>query len=473
MLDQFPVTIMKFGGSCFVNSAAFKKIEDITNLYASDKKIYVASALNGITNKLIDVAEKANKHDADGTLKVIKDIEKKHTDTIREIFGHNHEMFKEAEGYVREKITEISTVCEDIEEFGLEPYFLDFIMSFGEKLSTYLLYLFLKMQGFSAQFFTGEELIITNDDYGDALPDFKFTYRRIENAIKPVIESPADDTIFCVTGFIGRNKIGFTTTLGRGGSDFTATILARAVYDICKTQNVKVILWKDVDGILTANPKYVKEPALVYKLNYAEAKEMAFFGAKILHPKCLAAIEKQNIKVEIRNFDKPKESINYSIISNESATCDLKGISSIDNAAMITVASGTLVNVPGVLGKIFTIMGDNGINVSMVAQSSSEVNTTFVVEKEDGKKATEILKNHPQLQDWFNVEMQEVAILAVIGDQVHKSKNKSRVFSALAKINLEAMAVAQSSDGLNISIVVPHGRIQEASNAINEEFRSC
>ena len=378
------------------------------------------------------------------------------------------EIKEKATKFIKEKLAELHTTVLEIEEFGLEAYFSDYILSFGEKLSTYLLYLYLEMEGFNAQYFTGEELIITDDEYTNALPMWNYTFKRFQDRIKPLISSKSDDTIFCITGFIGRNKIGYTTTLGRGGSDFTATIMARCVYETCKSKKVKVILWKDVDGILTTNPKFVEVPKLVENLNYKEAAEAAFFGAKILHPKCLAAIENQEILVEIRNFEKPEQTDNFSVISKQTQHGLLKSISTIEKMSMINVSSGTLVNVPGVLGKIFTTMGDNGINVSMVAQSSSEINTTFLVENGDGERALKILKKHEDFKDWFSIEMTLVAIIAVIGDNIRNSNSK--IFTALNKINVEAISIAQSCDGLNISIVVPKERVKEAVSAINAEF---
>jgi aspartate kinase len=469
-MSEIETVIMKFGGSCFVNAEAFGKIKNITDIYKQTKKVYVASALNGITDMLVNVTKKADEKDPQALFDLLKNIEKRHMDIITVIFGKNPEYRNKASHHIRDRLMELQTAVMEVGEFGLQPYFSDYILSFGEKMSTYLLHLYLEKEGYTSIFYSGEDLIITDDNFTDALPDYTYTMNRVRNRITPYLENPSDDTIFCVTGFIGRNKIGYTTTLGRGGSDFTATILARAIHETCKYKSVKVILWKDVDGILTANPKLADNPQLVSKLNYAEAKELAFFGAKILHPKCLAAIEKYNIAVEIKNFSNPLEKVKYSIISAESDACSLKGISTLDKVAMITVASGALVSVPGVLGKIFTLMGDNGISVSMVAQSSSEVNTTFAVDAEDGDKAVKILNNDQYIKQWFTVSAQEVAVLAVVGCQIHNSQNKARIFNAFSKVNLEVQAIAQSSDGINISIIVPKDRLKDAVNAINQEF---
>lgn len=463
--------IMKFGGSCFVDPAAFARIREITDIYKNERKIFVASALNGITDKLIDVANKAQKHDNNGVLEVFKIIEKQHTDTIESVLNDKPDLMLAANKYIKEKLIEIQSVLEEIEEFKLEPYFKDYVISFGEKMSTYLLYLYMLKCGYNVQFFTGEELIITDDNYTDALPDLKYTFGRIQNKLAPLLKDSNDDTIFVVTGFIGRNKMGYTTTLGRGGSDFTATILARAIFETANDKTVRVILWKDVDGILTANPKFVKNPQLIRKLNYDEAKESAFFGAKILHPKCLSVIENQRIKVEIKNFNNPLEQVHFSVISDETDSCVLKGVSMIEKVSMINVNSGTLVNVPGVLGKIFTLMGENGISVSMVAQSSSEVNTTFVVDYADGQKAVDLLKADSFFKpEWFQIQLEPVGIIAVIGCQIHDAINKAKIFTALGKLKLEVKGIAQSSDGMNVSIIVASHKIKDAVNAINEEF---
>ena len=243
------------------------------------------------------------------------------------------------EDFIEARLQEIENTLAEVQEFGLQPFYLDRIQSNGEKMSTFMLANYLKKKGFDTQYVSGEEIIITNDSYTNALPLFKFTQNRIAEKIKPAILDPQVHIIFCVTGFIGRNKIGHTTTLGRGGSDFTATILTHALLDVKASRKIKVIFWKDVDGILATDPKYVKKPHLVPRMSYDEAKELAFFGAKILHPKCLAVIEKKKILVEIRNFDKPL-SEKYSLICADTDEETIKGITTIPNVQMISVNSG-------------------------------------------------------------------------------------------------------------------------------------
>ncbi len=466
------IVVMKFGGSCFKDSKAFQQILDITIKYDKARKFYVCSAFNGITDKLVSIAEAAVDGDTHKILNMIKAIESIHLNVLNEIFEDSQDYIDKALKIIQSCFSEITEITEEIMEFGLEPYFLDNILSYGERLSTQMLDLYLDKKGYDTQFFAGEDLIITNDDFTNALPKLDRTKKRFENNIQPILENDKNNTIFCITGFIGRNKMGYTTTLGRGGTDFTATIVARIVHEMLHTKKVKVILWKDVSGILSADPRLVENPHLVHQMSYSEAKEMAFFGAKLLHPKCLSMIEEQEIIVEIRNFSILDDNADYSKISKTPNDKKIAGISAIEEMAMINVTNGALVDVPGVLGNIFSIMGENKINVSMVTQSSSEINTTFVIENKYGDKALKLLKEDPRLMQWSLINKQEVGIVAIIGENIHFSETKMLIFKALHSISVNPIAIAQSSDGINISIVVPSNKVKSVSNAINEEFAS-
>lgn len=447
------------------NAEAFNKIKNIMDIHKNEKMVFVASALKGVTDMLVSTAENAaNPEKAE---KTINDIKKKHFDMINSIFNGDPGIPEKAKSFINKKMEELSTVLDQIREFGLEAYFMDYVMSFGEIMSTYLLYLFVESKGWPAVYVTGDQVIITDDNFGSCFPKWDYTKDRIRKLMVERIEDQDDKTIFCCTGFIGRNKIGYITTLGRGGSDFTATIIARNLYDLCSDKDVRVVLWKDVPGILATNPKYADDPKLITELNYAESREMAFYGAKILHPKCLVGLDKRHIPVEIRSFDNP-ESEKFSTISDKSGSDDITGISTIEDVALLTVASGGLVSTPGVLAKIFSIMGDNDINVSMVAQSSSEVNTTFIVEKKDGDKALNLIEDDDFFDGWAETDLRNVSILAVTGKGVNKAKIQADIFGSLAEEDIDIIATAQSSDGLNLSMVLEKQDIASAVNLINK-----
>ncbi|MFX0011283.1 MAG: hypothetical protein ACFE9R_13285, partial [Candidatus Hermodarchaeota archaeon] len=342
---------MKFGGSCLVNNTAFEKIIEILEIYKDYRKILVASAFNGITDLLLATA--MNVSDSAILDKNMAILEKRHFDIIEQIFDDDSIHYLNAKDWVDEKLSNLEEIFADVEEFGLEPYYKDSILAFGEILSTFILHQYLLSKGLESEFIPANKVIITNDEFNNAYPFYELTNARVSRIILPLIEDPEKDVNVCVTGFMGRNKIGYTTTLGRGGSDYTATILAHSLHEVSNDKDIKVILWKDVDGLFAVNPKFVPRSFLIKNLDYDEAKHIANFGAKIIHPKCLEAIEKKNIPLEIRNFDKPLEKSDFTEISQYTDKSQIKGISTVENAVIISVTSGSLVDVPGVLAKIF------------------------------------------------------------------------------------------------------------------------
>jgi aspartate kinase len=462
------VVVMKFGGSCLKDAEAFEKIVEITKIYKNAKKVYVASAFQGITDMLLNTAKSVN--DDKDINRNITLIEKKHLDIIEEIFQQDTDHYDRCKEWLDARLSELEDGLSDIEEFGLEPYYRDYVSSFGERLSTFILNQYLQSKGFESVFISANNLIITDDKFNNAYPHYDLTNARVKRQIIPLIESPKKDTIFCITGFIGRNKIGYITTLGRGGSDYTATIIARSIYDIGSDKDIRVILWKDVDGLLAINPKYVPESILIRNLDYEEAKQIANFGAKVLHPKCLEAIEKRNIPLEIRNFDNPLEKENYTTISEITNKQQIKGISTIEDATIITITSGSMVDVPGVLAKIFQIMGKNNISVSFVAQSSSEISTSFVVKGNDGEKAIEALKKENFFSEFYEITWEKVSIINITGLKILDNTTKAEIFSALAKKNVNVKAISQSKDEFNLSLVVDRDHLLDGITIIHEDL---
>ncbi len=461
------IIVMKFGGSCLIDKKTFKKILKITNIYSEVKKVYVASALNGITNLLLRTANYLE--DDKETDKNIALIEKKHLDLIEQIFVEDSEYYIKAKDWLDDKLSELEDTFADIKEFGLEPYYKDYILSFGEIISTYILNQYLLSCGIDSVYIPSNKLIITDDEFNNAYPLYDLTNSRVKRLLIPLLENPNKDTIVCLTGFIGRNKIGYITTLGRGGSDYTATILARALFDVGTDKNIKVILWKNVDGLLAINPKFVPQSFLIKNLDYTEAKHIANFGAKILHPKCLEAIEKHKIPLEIRNFENPLEK-NFTQISETTNKDQIKGISAVDFATIITVSSGSLVDVPGVLAKIFKVMSKNQISVSLVAQSSSEISTSFIIREEDSNKAISALKSSKYFSEFFEIKWENVAVINITGLKILETKTKAEIFNALGKANITVKAISQSHDEINLSIVIERNKLADAINVIHEDL---
>jgi len=463
-----PTVIMKFGGSCLVDRSAFKKILKILKIYKDEKKIVVASAFSGITELLLSTAQNVNNS------RIIEDnvaiLEKKHFNMIEQIFKEDTEQYIKAKDWIDKKLSELEDSLADIREFGLEPYYQDLILSFGEILSTYILNQYILSKGLESVYIPANKIIITNDEFNNAYPFYKLTNERTRRLILPLLENPKKDIIICITGFIGRNKIGYTTTLGRGGSDYTATILARSIYDVGIDKNITVILWKDVDGLLTINPKYVPHSTLIRNLDYNEAKHIANFGAKILHPKCLEAIEKKNIPLELRNFNKPLQKVDFTKISVITDKNEIKGISTVEDAVIITVTSGSLVDIPGVLAKIFKVMSKSKISVSLVAQSASEISTSFIVKGTEAQKAVDALKSSGYFSDFFEIKFEDVAIINITGFKILENATKALIFQALEKKNIHVKALTQSTEELNLSLVIERQDLIDAIKIIHDDL---
>jgi aspartate kinase len=462
------LVIMKFGGSCLVNNHAFNKIHEITQLYQNEQKIYVSSAFNGITDLLLKLAKNAKR-----SIDIDKDmalLEKRHFDIIEQVFNEESDFYIAAKDWVDENLSRLEDILADIQEFGFEPYYQAKVISFGEILSTYILNQFLLSKGYDSIYIPANEVIITNDEYNNAYPYFDLTTSRMTKLIAPILEKPNKNLIICITGFIGRNKIGYTTTLGRGGSDYSATILARSLSEIGIHQDIRVILWKDVDGILAIDPEFVPESSLIRYLDYDEAKHIANFGAKVLHPKCLEAIEKLNIPIEIRNFNKPTEISNYTTVSPKTDKNQIKGISTIQDGIIITITSGSLVDMPGILAKIFKVISKNNISVSLVAQSATEISTSFIVKKEDADKAINSLKKSEYFSEFFEIKSEEVAIINITGAKVLDNQTKVKIFQAFAKKDIKVKALSQSTDEINFSIVIQKENLMDAVTILHDDL---
>jgi aspartate kinase len=463
-----PIIIMKFGGSCLVNNTAFEKIIKILEIYKDYRKILVVSAFNGITDLLLATA--MNVHDNAILDKNMAILEKRHFDIIEQIFNDDSIPYLKAKDWVDEKLSNLEEIFADVEEFGLEPYYKDSILAFGELLSTFILHQYLLSKGLDSEFIPANKVIITNDEFSNAYPFYELTNARVSRIILPLIEDPEKDINVCVTGFIGRNKIGYTTTLGRGGSDYTATILAHSLHEVSNDKNIKVILWKDVDGLFAVNPKFVPRSFLIKNLDYDEAKHIANFGAKIIHPKCLEAIEKKNIPLEIRNFDKPLEKNDFTEISQYTDKSQIKGISTVENAVIISVTSGSLVDVPGVLAKIFKVMSKNKISVSLVAQSATEISTSFIVNQNEAKQAVEALKSSGYFSEFFEIKAEDVAIINITGNRILENSTKIAIFQALEKEKVKVKALSQGTEELNLSIVIGKDKLMDAVKIIHSDL---
>ncbi len=464
------LVVMKFGGSCLKDEKSFSQIQYIVKKYReASKVIIVASALNGITDKLIDFYKKSCKEEPKCDY-IIDDIFNIDKNVINQILINEESEFKKTFEFLKKEIIELKQIGSVIKLIRPSMEIQDIIISYGEKLSTFILSQYLKSKNFKVEYISSDEILLTDDNFGRALPLLEETEIKVTDRIIPLLQSELIE-IICVTGFYGSTKDKKITTFGRGGSDLTAAILA---YCLRINFNLKVIYWKNVKGFLNADPRIAEKTALLKKISYKEAKELAFFGSKVLHPLCLDVNEKGNIPSEIKFFNDP-DSDEFTTITKEIVRDEkvIKAITSIYKLSMVTVESDTMVPLTGTASKIFSLLGDNNVNIVFISQSSSENNITFGIEFEDSMKVSFLLRNSDFFgKKWFKIKIDnDISLVAVIGAGVlHTPGIAGRVFTSLGDNNINIKAIAQGSSELNFTAIIDRKNCDKAINVLYNEF---
>lgn len=462
--------IFKFGGSCLKSKGALADSLKIINKYRDKGKIItVTSAFYGVTDLLLNWKNNLlETRDELQAAENLEDIFQFHMDFVNELISNME---------LRTQSLEFLSICkEELEchipnlikgEDSLE--LTDKIISYGERLSTFIYCNYLKVNGFKTEYFSADDnLLITDNIFGKALPNLEKTRENIYKRLNPLLKK---DSIPVFTGFYGCTKDGKTTTLGRGGTDFTATIIA---YALAERYRITVIFWKDVYGLLSANPKYEPHAKILKHISFSEARELAFFGSKVLHPLCLITAEKGGVDVELRNFNDPFNEkstiISKQIIEERSV---IKSITALEKIAMITIEGEAMVSLPGAAAKLFSIIGNNNININFISQSSSENNITFGVTAEEGFKAGQILADSEDFgKRWLNVLVEhDVSLMAVVGMGMADTPGiAGKVFTALGDAGVNVRAIAQGSSEMNISFVIKRVDLQKAVRFLYHKF---
>lgn len=469
--NKSSLIIMKFGGSCLKSPKDFERVLLLLDQYTAFQPIIVVSALNSITDQLIKVTELASQKRVKEVYTILKQIQNHHENFIKKLFSHDLKAMHYAQDQIQQILSKLFSVLEEVEEFGIIPYFIDYVVSFGEKLSCSLLHLYLQTKGYLSHKFYGEDFLITNNEFNNALPDFDHTKQRINQKLVPLLNlnSHNHDTpsIVCVTGFIGRNKIGYTTTLGRGGSDFTATIIARSLDDIDTFVQSKVILWKDVDGILLGDPAHSIDPPLLQKLSYTEAKEIAALGAKILHPKCITILENTHIPIEIRNFHKSLDSP-FTLISSESSDIHVKGMGLLNNQTFLSVETPSLINEPRLFTTIYDNLIKNNILCRIFHKSTLQNYFSFVINSEDLDLSLSLIHNDAHLpHDWIEINTQSVGIITILTDAPSRPYVLMKISKILDNMQLSPIFISYGENGISFSLIFPQDLVQDVHSRLS------
>jgi aspartokinase/homoserine dehydrogenase 1 len=463
-----PLRVMKFGGTSVGDATRIRKVVEIVREEArASDVVVVVSAMSGVTNRLIEAATQSEAGNRDAAEAIFKELRDRHNDVVNALISSiptrsriNRELRE-----IREEGERLCQGTAFLRE--LTPRAHDSISSLGERLSARLLAAALVECGVSSEAIDATELVVTDNCHGSADPLMGPTRERCESRLRPLLER---EVIPVVTGFIGATQEGALTTLGRGGSDYSATILGAAL------AADEVIIWTDVDGLMTADPRLVHGVTTISEISYREAAELAHFGAKVLHPKTLRAVTQCGIPLWIRNTFAP-ERLGTRVTPNGAPTnSEVKGLTAISDVALITVGGPGIVGVPDVLGRTFATTAAVRANVLLISQSSSQNNICVVVPGSVAERTAEALR-HEFARDLAHEKVEHVtldltvAIVTVVGKNMRGAATVGRTFAALGKENINVIAIAQGSSECNISFVVKQQDVKPALEATHREFQ--
>ncbi len=457
--------ILKFGGTSVGSHDAIRAMLDVCASTYIDQKPFIAvvSAQSGVTNQLQSMARLAADGD-EAYIDLLKELEKRHFSYIEQNLKGQHQS---------NAFLSIKKMLNDLEDilYGVSllrecsKRAMDYIISHGERLNATLLTFLAQDKGLPASFFDTRDIIKTDSKHGYATVDFETTNQNIKRVFSDF------KGIGIATGFIASNQRGITTTLGRGGSDYTASILGAGM-------DADVIeIWTDVNGVMTADPRKVKDAYSLPSLSYEEAMELSHFGAKVIYPPTLKPAFQKKIPICIRNTFNP--AFPGTLINDRSETIQdeiVKGLTSINDIHLINIQGAGMVGVSGTSARVFDALGKSEINVVMITQASSEHTICLAVNPEHSEAAKSALEKHFKYEladgtlDPIIVEPNH-SIIALIGDQMRNHPGiAGKMFSALAVNGVNIRAIAQGSSERNISVVIEQKQVVRGLNALHDRF---
>ncbi len=458
------MVVQKFGGSSVEDAGKIREVAKIALEHRIDGKIaIVLSAMKGCTDLLLQAAQDAEAG-RPSYKEVLAVLEKRHLTAAMDLTsGPAYETLRRAiEGQLKD-LRDILHGVELVKECSKRS--LDLIAGFGERLNCQLMAGFLNGAGHEAHYVdASKNFIITNDNHGAADVDFEATYRIVEARIKPL------NGVIVITGFVASTADGRPTTLGRNGSDYTASLVGAAI----RAEAVEI--WKDVDGVLTADPRFVKGTLVLDEISMEEAMEMSYFGAKVIHPSTMLPLLERGINLRIKNTLNP--SVKGTLIKQNPKPhpYPITGIASITSAALINIEGSGMIGIPGFASRVFGALARVKVNVVMISQASSEHSICIVCRDAEAPTAMKALREELQaehqakkLKDCELITGLEV--IAVIGENMRGRPGiTGQLFSSLGSKNINVLAIAQGSSERNISFVIDSKDRELALNTIHAAF---
>jgi bifunctional aspartokinase / homoserine dehydrogenase 1 len=458
---------MKFGGTSVGDAEAIQKVVEIVRCARETRLLVVVSAMSGVTNKLIDAAHLAAAGNRVAVQAIFDEIRVRHhtaIDALIDSVAVRRRIHRDIEFILQLG----ARLCEGTALVGeLTLRARDSISSLGERISAPLVAAALAECGVRSEAIEATLLIETDSCHGSASPHIEATSERSQARLSPLLRK---GVIPVVTGFIGVTTQGVLTTLGRGGSDYSATILAAAL------NADAVTVWTDVDGMMTADPQLVPDAAIIGEISYREAAELAQFGAKVLHPKTLSPVTSCGIPLWIRNTFAPERPGTRITPSGPAADGSVKGLASRSDVTLIGVRGTETTGSPQILGRIYAATAATGANVLHISQPSAQSDVFLVVDSSIAEQTLEALRirfteNLSSGKLKCIASDHDVAIIAAVGRSLRGSDTMGRISAALASENVNLISLAQSSSESQVSFVVPRGDMKAALTAAHGEFQ--
>ncbi len=458
---------MKFGGTSVGTPEAISNVVEIIRKEreSGNRVIVVVSAMAGVTDQLLQSAKMASSGNKWGYLSTADKLRDRHEDTLNVLLSP---------GPVREKtimqikslLEEYTEICQAVSILGEEtPRIADAIVAYGERLSSRVVSAVLKGRGVDSAAYDAGEFLVTDDRFQSAIPIWDETQSRIDSKLMPALAAGVTPVI---TGFIGATRTGLITTLGRGGSDYSGAIFAAA------SNSDELIIWTDVDGVMTTDPRVDKRARVLPYVSYQEVGELAFYGAKVLHPKTVQPVLDKSIPIRVCNTFNPDFPGTIIGEDGHATSTVIKAVTSIKKVSLLTVSGKGMIGVPGIAGRTFVAASEAGASILMISQSSSEQSFCFLVTDTSAESVKRSIENQLAAEissrDIDRVDIRnDVVIITAVGAGMSGTPGVAgRVFSQMGQRGINVVAIAQGSSECSISFVVAESDHERAVIALHD-----
>jgi aspartate kinase len=460
--------VMKFGGTSVANAGAHAQAADILLEQAEqwDRLVVVVSAMSGVTDALTKGALTAAASEDQTYRAIVADLRVRHYRAVDELLDPNGER-AQLLATVDEYLNDFATFCRSVGVLGeVTPRAMDAITSLGERVNARILAALLRQRGARSEAIDAMELIITDDKFQNAVPLIDATRTRVVERLSPMLE---EGVIPIVTGFVGATEDGVTTTLGRGGSDYSAAVLGDCL------DADEVWIWTDVDGVMTTDPRTVPDAKTLPVLSHNEVSELAYFGAKVLHPRTIRPVVERDIPLWVKNTFNPTHSGTRIDREGEAAPSTVKAVTAIEGLSLVNVEGRGMMGVPGIAARTFAAVASQGASVLMITQASSEQSICFLIPTDTVEPVINAIEEEMALElarkDIERIwSMDDVVIVTAVGSGLRTTPGvAARIFGALARAEINVIAVAQGSSECGISLAIAAEDAASAVRQIHDE----